>query len=335
LDPDALVQAREAAEAMLGVVTVEPVRSAGRNSRIFHVRAGNAEFALKHYPASDDSRDRLGTEVGALRLMELHGIATVPRVKGVDRARNHALLTWIEGKPIGQVSDGDIDAAAAFLSALHGLRGRGDSAKQPAASEACLSGAEIVRQIEARRDRLRAAGDSALEDFIKNDFVPELIRFGAHAAESFAASCLDFAAELPHQWRSLVPSDFGYHNCLRRSDRSLAFVDFEYFGWDDPVKLTADILLHPGHPIAPPQRRRLREAATRVYGDDPGFERRLAVYLPLFGLRWVLILLNEFMPERWERRLRAGATESWPEAKARQLDAARRFLHALPQQVSL
>ena len=71
---------------------------------------------------------------------------------------------------------------------------------------------------------------------------------------------------MPHEWRSLVPSDFGFHNSLRRPDGSLAFVDFEYFGWDDPVKLTADILLHPGRPLAAPQRRRFRAAAARLYG---------------------------------------------------------------------
>jgi hypothetical protein len=98
------------------------------------------------------------------------------------------------------------------------------------------------------------------------------------------------------------------------------------------VKLTADILLHPGRPLAPPQRRRFRAAAARLYGD-PLFVPRLAAYLPLFGLRWVLILLNEFLPEVWARRVRAGATESWEEAKARQLDAARKFLSRLPEMV--
>jgi hypothetical protein len=140
---------------------------------------------------------------------------------------------------------------------------------------------------------------------------------------------LDFGAELPQEWRSLVPSDFGFHNSLRRSDGSLAFVDFEYFGWDDPVKLTADMMLHPGNTLALAQRRRFREAATRLYGGDPAFAGRLSAYLPLFGLRWVLILLNEFIPERWQRRVLAGDAGSWSDAKARQLARAREFLMSL------
>ena len=55
--------------------------------------------------------------------------------------------------------------------------------------------------------------------------------------------------------------------------------------------------------------------------------------MPLFGLRWVLILLNEFIPERWQRRVLAGDTGSWAEAKARQLSRAREFLAALPEKL--
>ena len=87
------------------------------------------------------------------------------------------------------------------------------------------------------------------------------------------AAGLDFAAELPQEWRSLVPSDFGFHNSLRRADGTLAFVDFEYFGWDDPVKLTADILLHPGQAARPPQRRRFRAAARAALWRGPQFAR--------------------------------------------------------------
>jgi hypothetical protein len=99
------------------------------------------------------------------------------------------------------------------------------------------------------------------------------------------------------------------------------------------VKLTADILLHPGRVLTTPQRRRFRQAAERLYREDRSFAQRLDAYIQLFGLRWVLILLNEFIPERWQRRLLAGATESWTEAKASQLTRAKQFLAALPGKV--
>ena len=94
------------------------------------------------------------------------------------------------------------------------------------------------------------SGEDDLARFLNHAFGPALEREIVKAKATMKAAGLDFAADLPQEWRSLVPSDFGFHNSLRRKDGSLAFVDFEYFGWDDPVKLSADIMLHPGKPLA-------------------------------------------------------------------------------------
>jgi Phosphotransferase enzyme family len=308
----------------------------GRNSRIWHVRSGDRAFALKQYPPRrDDPRDRLSTEVGALQLMERYRIDVVPRVLGVDGERGYALLSWIDGSDVIEVSHADINAAVAFLSAVHGLRATPWAALQPLAAEPCLRGEEIERQIKARLVRLRdaAANEPELVDFLDHSLSPQFSRASEQARSDLATAGLDFTAELPQEWRSLVPSDFGFHNSLRRSDGSLAFVDFEYFGWDDPVKLTADILLHPGRALLPAQRKRFRLAAAQLYGDDPTFAHRLSSYQPLFGLRWVLILLNEFIPARWQRRVLAGSGESWSDAKARQLARAQNFLTSLSEKL--
>jgi hypothetical protein len=331
-----LAQATEVAGALIGgPVQVNRFFGNGRNSRIWRVRSGDRMFALKQYPSGrDDPRDRLAIEIGALRLMEDCHIEAVPRVLGIDRERGYALLSWIDGSDVNEIADRDIDAAIDFLSAIHELGATPWGAEQPLASEACLSGAEIERQIEARLDRLeRLNREGALIEFIENSLRPKLVQTVQKAHATVAGAGLDFNTELPQEWRSLVPADFGFHNCLRRSDGSLAFLDFEYFGWDDPVKLTADILLHPGKPLRPMQRKRFWQAALCLYSSDPGFTDRLRAYLPLFGLRWVLILLNEFIPERWQRRVLAGDPASWDEAKARQLSRARDFLTTLPEKL--
>ena len=158
-----LVEATNVARALLGdrAVELSIVQSGGRNSRIWRVRDSDRAFALKQYPSrANDPRDRLSTEVGALRLMERYRIDAVPRVLGVDIKRGYVLLSWIDGREVAEVGDADIDAAVAFLSAIHEMRGTAWAAEQPPASEACLSGAEIERQIDARMTRLRGLGQS-------------------------------------------------------------------------------------------------------------------------------------------------------------------------------
>jgi hypothetical protein len=252
-------------------------------------------------------------------------------VIAVDAEHGYALLSWLEGAVPETLGDADIDAAASFLGAIHGLRRAPWAMQQPSAAEACLSGAEIERQLAGRRDRLQSVlpDNAELADFLEKTFDSTYRQWLAEARTRLTAGRLDFTKELPQERRSLVPSDFGFHNSLRRPDGSLAFVDFEYFGWDDPVKLTADILLHPGHQLSASHRQRFRQAAVALYGADADFEKRLGALLPLFALRWTLILLNEFIPERWQNRLLAGTTESWDAAKSRQLNRARDLLSSL------
>jgi hypothetical protein len=301
----------------------------GRNSRVFCVRVGERKFALKQYPSrQDDPRDRLGTEVMVLKLMERQGFPRVPRVVAVDRDLNFALLSWLDGQPVTQVGDADVDQACEFLAHVHALRSASEIPATSLAAEACLSGAEIERQLNMRLSQLQepAATEYALSGFLREEYMPAAARILATAKAEADTTGLDFNVPLPQERRSLVPSDFGFHNSLRQPDGALAFFDFEYFGWDDPVKMTADVLLHPGTPLEPTRRARLRTGAERLYGTDPSFHARLAAFYPLFGLRWVLILLNEFHPLRWQRRRLAGLTEDWSLAKARQLSRARQLL---------
>jgi|HubBroStandDraft_6_1064221.scaffolds.fasta_scaffold207535_2 hypothetical protein len=312
------------------VDAIEPLRG-GRNARVFCVAAGGERFALKLFPPpAADGRDRLATEVAALRLMQGAGITTVARVIATDPARHGALLSWLDGEPIGAPSDADVDAAAAFLAALHAMRASAPArAFGRSAAEACLSGREVERQIRARLAALLALEARELASFLHAAFTPALAASLARAEQALADAGLDFATPLPQERQSLVPADFGFHNCLRGADGRLNFLDFEYFGWDDPVKLTADMLHHPGTPLSSLQAARLRAAALRIYGGDRAFAPRLAALYPLFGLRWVLILLNEFLPERWQRRVAAGEAAAWDDAKARQLARARDLLATL------
>ena len=319
-----------AAEALLGgrADVVEPL-AGGRNSRVYRVEIGGKLYALKRYPSlADDPRDRLATEVEALALMAARGLANVPRVIAADRERNFTLLSWLDGARIVEVSDADIDQAAAFLDVVHAMSERAATDFHREAAEACLSGQEVEAQIRRRLAGLQTqcAAERDLVPFLSGSFEPLLGRLVDEARSKMAAAGLDFRATLPQEKRSLVPSDFGFHNALRRADGTLGFVDFEYFGWDDPVKLTADVLHHPGTPLGQLQRDRFRSAALAIYGADASFGARLAALYPLFGLRWALIVLNEFLPDRWRLRVAAGETESWAQAKTRQLARARDLL---------
>ncbi len=136
----------------------------------------------------------------------------------------------------------------------------------------------------------------------------------------------DFEEELDPRLWTLSPSDFGFHNALWRTDGTIAFLDFEYFGWDDPAKLACDFLLHPGMNLGEAECGYFMERLPRVFPGDTELVRRVELSYPLYGLRWCMILLNEFLPERWARRAYAGAHADRERAQLRQLDKARAML---------
>src|ERR1700722_14277389 len=141
----ALAEATGIAQALVNdAVEVSRLVTGGRNSRIWRVTGGGRAFALKQYPSRrDDPRDRLATEVGALRLMERHGIDTVPRVLGVDGAHGFAVLRGSDGRDVAEVGDADAHAAIVFPAGIHGLRAALWAPERPPAAEACLNGGEI------------------------------------------------------------------------------------------------------------------------------------------------------------------------------------------------
>jgi hypothetical protein len=301
----------------------------GRNSRVYRVETAAGVYALKLYPSpAEDARDRLGVETAALRWMEAHGFAMTPRVISTDRDHDAVLLSWADGELVRDgVGATEVDQACGFLGRLHGLRDTPAVPPDHLATEACLSAAEIERQLRSRIGSLRELEEPELTRFLDSEVEPALLTRLDRARTAIAAAGGAYADDLPSSRRSQVPSDFGFHNALRDAEGRLTFIDFEYFGWDDPAKLTADILLHPGTPVGDNERARLHSGLLDIYGDDPGFAARLDALSPLLGLRWGLILLNEFRPERWRRRVMAGATETWAAAKQRQLTAARHMLH--------
>jgi hypothetical protein len=329
-----LAAARAAAEALVdgAIDSIERAATLGRNSNVFSVRRGAQRFVLKRYPsAAEDPRKRLETELGALELMTRHGIRNVPWPIAGDVARGYALLEWIDGEPVTMPTAGDIDAAISFLAAVDRLRLLEEARLQPLAAEACLSGVEVVAQIERRLSRLDSIAESepALRPLIEDELRPLLAIFDAEAKAGYAEAKIGFAMAIAPENRTLCPSDFGFHNSLRMPSGTLCFIDFDYFGWDDPVKLVADFLLHPGMNLSDALKRQFFVGASDLYGRDMEFGVRFRLLFPLFGLRWCMILLNEFLPERWSVRRRVGGQSDWGKAKQRQLVRVHQFVQTM------
>jgi len=289
----------------MGFMECRAVKGRG-NSRVHQLLGdGLRASALKSYPDREtENRDRLGIESRSCEFLQEHGVESVPRVMQVDRILNWALYSWAEGEEITEVKSMDLQCALDFTKTLHRLTKEPEAESLAHAWEACLSGFELVRQIHTRIEALREVMPKQhdLENFLILELSPLLARAETRARELWPGS---FYRELSRDRQTLSPSDFGFHNARRQSNGDLVFLDFEYFGWDDPVKLISDFLWHPAMKLSDEMKSTWLQQTFDIFGEDRDLENRFSAAHPLYGLRWVLIILNEFLPTVWGRRIHA------------------------------
>jgi Phosphotransferase enzyme family len=292
------------------VVAIEQV-AGGRNSRVYHLRlASSGSFALKSYfQHSSENRKRMETEVASLEFLWKGGIRNIPKPEASSSEHGFAIYSWIEGRKIA-ASDVDaksIETASDFLCRLSAMRTEPGCDQLPAASEACFSGRAIVENLERRFQRLETCSEHReFESFLSSRLRPAFHRLCDWSRRRLVDA---FEHELDCQNRTLSPSDFGFHNALEDESGQISFLDFEYFGWDDPAKTVCDFLLHPGMTISPNLKRQFATRVVQGMSGATGLAERVQAYYPLFGLKWCVILLNEFLPDQLLRRIFASRNE--------------------------
>lgn len=337
VDPETSELASVVSRVLGCPVTAVDSIGGGRNSQVYRVTGGNsAQYVAKRYcPSRFDGRNRLDIEFSALRFLWTHGVRNIPQPIGADPEQECAVYAYLDGTRLStqDLANADIDDAVRFLAELKALRNTRESHAIPPASEACFSVQAILDNMERRLRRLPQhrhgeAPYDALADFLASDFLPsraQIIRWCHARLEAFGSS---FHAVVPQQEQTLSPSDFGFHNALRLRDGGLVYLDFEYFGWDDPAKLIVDFVIHPAMELPEPLARRFVSSLFGLFGEDRHLVDRTEVVYPLFGLTWCLILLNEFIPDDLRRRGFAGGMPlRTTDLQMAQLVKTKRLLH--------
>ena len=91
--------------------------------------------------------------------------------------------------------------------------------------------------------------------------------------------------------------------------------------------MISDFLLHPAMNLSAALKRVFAAEIIGRFADWPGLGARVESVYPLFGLKWCMILLNEFLPEALQRRQFAGVAPAEHAAlQIAQLAKARQML---------
>jgi len=294
------------------ITRIENITGRG-NSNVFKITTNDGNrYALKHYPEPlENKKPRLSTEFNSLLLLKKNSITNVPEPINKDIDLELGLFEWIEGENVVNPTYDDLSQAIKFVRRLFFLSRKTNGHEISLASEACLSIKDIINQIENRLLILKSVSEEFpdLLTFLESIFCPLWNEVKNNTYSRWPNSLID--RELSIDKQILSPSDFGFHNTIRDKTGKLIFIDFDYFGWDDPVKLTADFLWHPAMKLTIEMKEKWTKAMSDLMSGDSSFNTRLEVGFPLFGLRWVLIILNEFLPGISEKRKNAKETKKY------------------------
>ncbi len=318
---------KEAISRLLGKDYSIEALPRGKNNKTYLLRFFDASpplFLKQYYQSKKDHRARLRSEFGFLKFLELALIKNVPQAICFDEQEQFALYSFIPGRAVLPTQVRELlPQALDFFLKLNAKRFLEAAQKLPKAADACFSLEEHLFSVERRVEALLAFPELDLEDalakaFVKAHLVP---RFLLEKEKLIGRS--DYTRLLEKEECCLSPSDFGFHNALL-VDKQLYFLDFEYAGFDDPAKMLADFFsqVERRPPLAFFEH--FLAAALQDYGRD--CQERARLILPLHRLKWICIVLNNFLPCSKARRLFSSETKKEAYLKEKQLAFAKRLM---------
>ena len=339
MDPRAQVSAgdvqaqAEKLAAAAGFPGIAPISAlpGGANNRVFLVERAGTRLLLKSYfREGADSAERLSVEFGFSSFLWDNGLRQGARPLARDQEALLALYEFIDGRKCERkdVTAETVRQAARFFNDINVHKDRPEARKLPAARDACFSLADHLSLVSKRLQRFQSLqAASALErdaaKFVDERVVPYW--------DSLRAAMGRGEEPIPAGQRRLSPSDFGFHNALIAADGRVRFLDFEYAGWDDPAKMIADFFSQVAVPVPEEHLDLFCGEAIGDAADAPEIKARAMRVLAVHRLKWIFLMLNDFLPSVEGRRRFAYGSEGAEERKSGQLEKARRALTGLEE----
>jgi hypothetical protein len=281
----------------------------GRNSRAFKVNTNQATLFLKfYYPRTDHRRGMEKNEFNAYTMLQQSGLHSIPKAVFYDAVENAAAMEWIDGvEP--EVNEANQKQFVSLIANLRKISASNQNYSALAA-EACFTLAELRNNINGRLELLKAVPNVTQTQKAMQEFINAVSK-DLHKCV-FPKDGPFFDSPLPTNKRLLSPSDLGFHNAIQ-SPSGLYFVDFDYFGWEEPGKTLSEFLLHPTMNLPLPLQKNWFQGFAEIFADDKDLFTRLPDLYQLYAIKWSLILLNEFRRDQNQRREFANDKSTDPE----------------------
>jgi thiamine kinase-like enzyme len=297
------IEAQLVQEKFAPIATAKKL-NAGKNNQTFLLELSDgSKFVLKRYHSHNhDLRNRLETEWRFLHYFWNFGIKSIPKPILKIGSLNSALYQYMQGRKLleSEITRGHIDEVSNFIIAINGSSKFANDF--PPASEACFTISEHIESVERRVQQLRTLDASApykaeADLFVNKKLLPlwnEIrSKITGNQSHQDTTETLSFF---------ISPSDFGFHNILWHDRSGLSFIDFEYSGRDDLAKLVNDFMCCPQIPVPYEYKSQIVNRIARELPVDKKFISRALFLERLYQVKWICIILNDFLAVGSARR---------------------------------
>lgn len=284
----------------------------GNNNRVFRCgNSGEKQWVIKAYrPIEPHKHDTMMAEIQFLGYGAIAAKSLVPELQAVDMMRRCVVMEYIEGdlyvSKARIPSHQHLHECASFIARLNQ---RLDIARTMVNLDAAEGYTSLEKHLSSIRKRFLSMGTEQIPKTLKTravEILGILERRIDEVHEKYASQVrmgeIEDCIRPCDRWVS--PSDFGFHNAVLTPNR-IRFIDFEFAGWDDPVKTLLDFWMQPR--ITVPQAW-IDQVAILLDQQKRGhLTKRLAIASDIFELKWAVIILSVLNPERMARLMVASS----------------------------
>lgn len=193
-----------------------------------------------------------------------------------------ATYLWIDGNSIDKVSKSFIDDVIGYIIKINNIKIRKFPLKRFRASASCLTYNDILRQINTRFNSFYLVKNKDIEIHLI-----ELKKYFDKIKKNF-----NFKNPKKIQKKEIIisPSDLSIKNFIYQKNNKIFFIDYEYIGYDDSIKLICDTIIHPAnnfnYNLSKYFLYNFNSNVTKINTD------RFKQIFHFYGLIWCLIILN-------------------------------------------
>ena len=263
----------------------------------FHL--DNKKYLLKKYSKIHmDDWQRGKAEFKALNYLWNKEFKQIPQPIKFDENEGIGIYSYEQGRTlrIEEVDKEEISKIVDFLVKLHNLDNNDKEFFSPASS-ACLCLQDYIDVIEKRVNTLiefepKEEIEEKAKRFLDEKVLPKIEQTKKEFFKLVQERNLDLKKPLDISEQVLTPADFGFHNVLVDKEE-YKFLDFEYFGRDDPARQILDFIYHAKTlELSEELKKYFFELYLEKRNLSDDFRKRLQLLSPLIAITWVLICLN-------------------------------------------